>query len=156
MLSLFQCLSASAIFTVSSSRSSNRTCGFPASAFHLKSCFRLGKAGDRLQQACQTMVIIQSLGGKLHLPPTSRLALPTQPLTEPITGMTISRLVGGEAFPGQKQFARPHSRWASPPCVVCISRRADQRVNGPGTELPHSNVHAGYGGINCLRSPVSL
>ena len=66
----FQCLNPSQL-PVSSSRSSNRACRFPALGFQTKSCLRPRKTPRFRCKSSQTPLFIKSLIGKSHILPAS-------------------------------------------------------------------------------------
>ena len=65
---------------VSSPRSSNRTCGFPASGFRTRSCLRTRKAHGRSRQAHEAVFAMLPLVREVHSLPDLHLVLSTEPL----------------------------------------------------------------------------
>ena len=65
---------------VSSPRSSNRTCGFPASGFRTRSCLRARNGYGFPRQSDEAVFILQPHVGELHQYPRLRPVLSTEPL----------------------------------------------------------------------------
>ena len=77
--------------SVSTPRSSNRTCGFPASGFRTKvmSCFRPREVGCGSRQLHQSQRSVKIFVRITASSGTSDFMFPTQPLTQPITAMSV-------------------------------------------------------------------
>ena len=77
--------------SVSTPRSSNRTCGFPASGFRTKviSCFRPREVGCGSRQLHQSQRSVKVFVRITASSGTSDFMFPTQPLTQPITAMSV-------------------------------------------------------------------
>ena len=77
--------------SVSTPRSSNRTCGFPASGFRTKviSCFRPREVGCGSRQPHQSQRPVKVFVRITASSGTSDFMFPTQPLTQPITAMSV-------------------------------------------------------------------
>ena len=69
--------------SVSSRRSSNRMCGFPASGSRTRSCLRPRKARRALRKAREPVLLPESLVREAHILPGPRLVLTTEPLAQP-------------------------------------------------------------------------
>ena len=79
---------------VSSLRSSNRACGFPAHGSRTRSCLRARKAHGPPRQVNEAVVASQPLRRKTHEFPELHLMLLTEPLAEPPSRVLIDRAVG--------------------------------------------------------------
>ena len=75
-------------------RSSNRTCGFPASGFPTESCLRPRKALGFLHKADEAVGFPQSLVREAHNPPASILVLGAEPPSQPPGGVSVDGTVG--------------------------------------------------------------
>ena len=84
---------------VSSLRSSNRACGFPALGSRSRSCLRSREAALQHAQAYQAVVRPQPLVREAHVFPGPHLVLPTQPLTQPLRRVGVDRAVGRTRLP---------------------------------------------------------
>ena len=68
---------------VSSPRSSNRTCGFPASGFRTRSCLRSRRALGRVRQASEAVFVVQPFIREPHEFSGTRLVLQPEPPAQP-------------------------------------------------------------------------
>ena len=77
--------------SVSTPRSSNRTCGFPASGFRTKviSCFRPREVGCGSRQPHQPQRPVKVFVRITASAGTSDFMFPTQPLTQPMSAMSV-------------------------------------------------------------------
>src|SRR4030095_12403721 len=82
--------------SVSTPRSSNRTCGFPASGFRTKvdSCGRPREVGGRFGEADQAERLVEILVGVRSSPGSAHFVFTTQPLAQPMAGMRVHRPIG--------------------------------------------------------------
>ena len=135
---------------VSSPRSSNRTCGFPASGFRTRSCLRARKAHGRPRQEKKAVVNVQPLFREAHILPAFRPVLPTEPLAQPLGSVSIDREVGRCDLP-EAEVVRPpghlpvqalHHDPRRQPDVTCRGRFADlaadaldARLAGAGADV---------------------
>ena len=92
--------------SVSSRRSSNRTCGFPASGSRTRSCLRPRKARRMRRKARETKLFPESLGREPHFFPGPHLVLAAQPLAQPPGRVPVDRRVGRADLP-QGEVVRP-------------------------------------------------
>ena len=80
---------------VSTSRSSNRTGGFPASGSRRRShAFAHGKLAVRVGKQTRPKRFVQVLIGELGCCPALQFVLGTQPLTQPVAGVLVHRPIG--------------------------------------------------------------
>src|SRR5262249_27553512 len=81
---------------VSRSRSSNRTCGSPASGFRTRVLlsFRPRQVGMKVCQPDYPELLIKILVGKMILDPSSYLVFSSQPLAQPMSNVAIHALIG--------------------------------------------------------------
>ena len=91
---------------VSSPRSSNRTCRFPASGSRTRSCLRPREAGRLPLQAHEAEVIPQPLARVVHVSPRLHLVLPTQPLAQPLDRVCVHGAIR-RAYLSQLEVVRP-------------------------------------------------
>ena len=73
-------LSPSPLVPFPDPRSSNRTCGFPASGFRTRSCLRARKGHGLPRETQEAVICAQPLFGVSHESPRPRLMLSTEPL----------------------------------------------------------------------------
>ena len=73
-------LSPSPLVPFPDPRSSNRTCGLPASGFRTRSCLRARKGHGLPRETQEAVICAQPLLGESHESPRSRLVLSTVPL----------------------------------------------------------------------------
>ena len=73
-------LSPSPLVPFPDPRSSNRTCGFPASGFRTRSCLRARKGHGLPRETQEAVICAQPLFGVSHESPRPRLVLSTEPL----------------------------------------------------------------------------
>ena len=78
---------------ITSSRSSNRTCEFPASGLQTKSCLRPRQAFCLKRKTSQAVLLIQPVIGKSHIFPVPHLVFSTQPPAKPLFRMSINRRI---------------------------------------------------------------
>ena len=100
---------------VSSPRSSNRACGFPALGSHSRSCLRSREAALPHFQAFQAVALPQPLVRKAHELPRLHLVLPAQSPAQPLARVRVNGGVGQARLP-QTEVVRPaeqHSVQAS-------------------------------------------
>ena len=76
-------------------RSSNWTCGYPASSFPTKSCPRPRKALGLRRKVDQAVERPQPMVREAHVLPFPDLVLPTEPLSQPFRRVRIECRVGG-------------------------------------------------------------
>ena len=99
-----QCLTPSHL-SVSSSRSSNRACRFPALGLQTRSCIHPRKARPRLHKANQTVGVIQILIREIYRFPALRLVFP---LLTPIPLIVGEEACASEAIlPVETTIAAP-------------------------------------------------
>ena len=92
--------------SVSSRRSSNRTCGFPASGSRTRSCLRPRKARRSRCKARETVVGPQSLVREAHRLPGPHLVLATEPLAQPPRGVPVDGAIRRADLP-KGEVVRP-------------------------------------------------
>ena len=92
--------------SVSSRRSSNRTCGFPASGSRTRSCLRPRKARRAHGKAGEPVLLPESLVRKSHILSGAHLVLATEPLAQPPGRVPVNRRVGRADLP-QDEVVRP-------------------------------------------------
>ncbi len=104
-----QCLTPSHL-SVSSSRSSNRACRFPALGLQTRSCIHPRKARPRLHKANQTVGVIQILIREIYRFPALRLVFPLLTPIPLIVGEKALRKRGDLAGRGDYRRTRSDRR----------------------------------------------
>ena len=104
-----QCLTPSHL-SVSSSRSSNRACRFPALGLQTRSCIHPRKARPRLHKANQTVGVIQILIREIYRIPALRLVFPLLTPIPLIVGEEALRKRGDLADRGDYRRTRSDRR----------------------------------------------
>ena len=92
--------------SVSSRRSSNRTCRFPASGSRTRSCLRPRKARRTHRKAGEPVLLPEPLVRESHVSPGPHLMLATEPLAQPPGGVLVNRRVCRPDLP-QDEIVRP-------------------------------------------------
>ena len=94
--------------SVSSRRSANPTCGFPALGSRTRSCLRPRKAGRSRTEASELVVFPQLHVRESHVLPGPHLVLAAQPSTQPPGGVPVHRRVSRTDLT-QAEVVRPTS-----------------------------------------------
>ena len=142
---------------VSSPRSSNRACGFPAHGSRTRSCLHPRRAGRARCKASEAMLSPELLVPVSHMITGSHLVLATSPLEEPLDGVPVDRGVGRLDL-AQDEVVRPSEHESVEPSdhnllvqkpVAGLRQRANlaadaanARLAGPGADVAPLSVRA--------------
>ena len=134
-------------------RSSNRTCGFPASGSQPGSCLRPRKVSRLQPKAHEAVISPQPLVGEAHVVSRPRLVLPPEPLSQPPGRVHVHGLLGRADLsevevvrpPGHHPVEALHDLFSGPSRVPPVRLLADPaadvpniRLVRPGTDVPAS------------------
>ena len=142
---------------VSSPRSSNRTCGFPAHGSRTRSCLRPRRTGRVRCKADEAVLSPELLVPVLHVITGSHLVLATPPLEQPLDSVPVDRGVGRLDL-AQDEVLRPSKHQSIEPFdhdlvfeepVAGLRQLAnlaadalDARLAGPGADVAPFPVRA--------------